>query len=188
MTEQTPVAGPGAISKVLADGLTSSAIEWPWFAVQVRSNFEKKSSEFLRLRGFEQFSPTYRCRSYWTDRTKWVDRPLFPGYIFCRFDPTSWLPVLQAPGVVRPVSFAGKPVPVEESEIVSLRVLVNSPLPLFPRAFLHVGQRIRIKFGPLTGLEGILEELGKNCRIVVSVTLLQRSVSAEIDAEWVTAL
>ena len=84
------------------------------------------------------------------------------------------------------MSFGGKPVPVDDREMESLRILVRSPLPLFPRVFLQVGQKIVIKRGPLTGLEGIIEKFEKNCRIVVSVTLLQRSVFAEVDAEWLT--
>lgn len=157
----------------------------PWFALCVRSNFEKRAGDLLKERGFQQFSATYRCKTRWSDRVKWVDRPLFPGYLFCRFDPQNWLPVLQTPGVARAVSFAGKPIPVEEQEIACLQRLLSSAVPLFPRPFLHTGQKVRIKYGPLAGLEGILEEFEKNYRIVVSVSLLQRSVSAEIDADWV---
>lgn len=162
--------------------------ETPWYALRVRSNFERKSADLLSESGFEQFSPTYRCRSYWSDRMKWVDRPLFPGYVFCRFELRNRLTVLQTPGVVQAVSFGGRLVPVDDREIESLRILLRSPLPLFPRAFLHTGQRVMIKRGPLTGVEGIIEEFGKNCRIVVSVALLQRSVSAEVDAEWLTGI
>jgi transcription antitermination factor NusG len=161
---------------------------WPWYALRVRSNFERKSAELLHQKGLEEFLPSYRRRSRWSDRTKWVERPLFPGYLFCRFDPQNWLPVLQTPGVVHAVGFGGKPVPVEEAEIESLRTLVRSSVPLFPQAFLRVGQKVRIKTGPLAGVEGILEQFEKNCRITVSISLLQRSVSAEIDAEWVAGI
>jgi transcription antitermination factor NusG len=182
------VTGPGSGVTPAQTVLSDAANGVSWYALRVRSNFEQKSSTLLQERGFEQFSPTYRCRSYWSDRVKWVERPLFPGYVFCRFNPHNWLPVLQTPGVVQTVSFAGKPVPVDDRELESLRILVRSPLPLFPRAFLRVGQKVVIKRGPLTGLEGIVEEFGKNCRIVVSITLLQRSVSAEVDAEWLTGI
>ena len=168
--------------------LVSPADSWPWYAIRVRSNFEKKSAELLRQKGLEEFLPTYRRRARWSDRTKWVDHPLFPGYLFCRFDPQNWLPVLQTPGVVHAVGFGGKPVPVEPAEMESLRTLVRSSLPLFPQAFLRVGQKVLIRSGPLAGVEGILQNFEKNCRIVVSITLLQRSVSAEIDAEWVSGI
>jgi len=186
--EELPVANPIGEVDLIEAGVPLTPKEFPWYALRVRSNFEQKSGELLRQRGFEEFSPTYRRRSYWSARVKWVDRPLFPGYVFCRFDAQNWLPVLQTPGVVQAISFGGKPVPVDDGEIASLRILVCSSVPLFPRAFLHVGQKVRIKRGPLAGLEGIVEEFGKNCRIVVSVTLLQRSVSAEVDAEWLTGI
>lgn len=158
-----------------------------WYALRVRSNFERKAAQSLEHRGLEPFLPSYKLRSYWSDRVRWVERPLFPGYVFCRFSMSNWLPVMQSPGVVDAVSFGGVPVPVENSEIEALLALVRSPVPLFPRAFLTVGQRVVIKRGPLAGLEGILERFEKECRIVVSVSLLQRSVSAVVDAEWVSS-
>ena len=161
---------------------------WPWYALRVRSNFEKKSADLLRQKGLEEFLPTYRRRSQWSDRTKRIERPLFPGYLFCRFDSQNWLPVLQTPGVVHVVGIAGRPIPVEESEIESLRTLVRCSVPLFPQAFLRLGQKVLIRNGPLTGVEGVLEQFEKNCRITVSISLLQRSVSAEIDAEWVAGI
>jgi transcription antitermination factor NusG len=161
---------------------------WPWFAIRVRSNFERKSADLLSQKGLEEFLPTYRRRTRWSDRTKFVERPLFPGYLFCRFDPQSWLPVLQTPGVVHVVGVGGKPEPINEVEIESLRKLVRSSLPLFPQAFLRVGQKVLIRDGPLAGVEGIMLQFEKNCRIVVSITLLQRSVAAEIDAEWVSGI
>src|SRR5262245_31184873 len=133
----------------------------PWFALKVRSNFEKKSAGILRDKGYEEFAPSYPSRRYWSDRVKLIDQPLFPGYIFCRFSPQNWLPVLQTPGVVHVISFGGKPAPVDELEMAALRTLVNSSVPLFPRAFLQVGRRVLIKRGPLTGVEGILEEIRK---------------------------
>lgn len=181
--DDVPIVEADTAPNPVPDGVT-----WPWYALRVRSNFERKSAELLRQKGLEEFLPSYRKRSRWSDRTKWVERPLFPGYLFCRFDPQNWLPVLQTPGVVHAVGFGGKPVPVEEAEIESLRTLVRSAVPLFPQAFLRVGQKVRIKAGPLTGVEGILEQFEKNCRITVSITLLQRSVSAEIDAEWVAGI
>src|SRR5258708_7214635 len=146
------------MSSAVAESIRSEqpATIWPWFALKVRSNFEAKSANSLRQRGYLEFSPSYQAPSYWSDRVKMVQRPLFPGYVFCRCDPQHWLPVLQTPGVVQVVSFGGKPAPVDPAEIESLRTLVNSPEPLFPRAFLSVGRRVRIERGSLAGVEGIV--------------------------------
>ena len=159
-----------------------------WFALKVRSNFEKKSADILREKGYEEFAPSYRSRRYWSDRVKVIDQPLFPGYVFCRFDPKHFLPVLQTAGVVQVVGFGGKLTPVDDLELASLRTLINSSVPLFQRAFLQLGRKVLIKRGTLAGVEGILEEVRKGFRIVVSISLLQRSVTAEIDASWVTAV
>jgi transcription antitermination factor NusG len=160
----------------------------PWFALKVRSNFEKKSAEILREKGYQEFAPSYPSRRYWSDRVKVIDQPLFPGYVFCKFHPSHFLPVLQTAGVVQIVGFGGKLAPVDEVELASLRTLLNSSLPIAQREFLRVGRKVLIKRGPLAGVEGILEEIRKGFRIVVSISLLQRSVTAEIDANWVTTV
>ncbi len=159
-----------------------------WYALRVKSNFERKSANLLSSKGLEEFFPSYRQRSYWSDRTKWVERALFPGYVFCRFHIDSLLHVVQTPGVVEAVNFGGNPIAVDDEEMTALRALTSASVPLFPRAFLHLGKRVIVNRGPLAGLEGILERFEKECRIVVSISLLQRSVSAEIDAEWVSEI
>src|SRR5208282_196620 len=159
----------------------------PWFALQVRSRFEKNVASFLDGKGYEWFLPTYRSRRRWSDRMKDVELPLFPGYLFCRFNPQERLPILKTPGLISIVSTAKIPTAVDEAEIVALRTLVSSGLPRQPWPYLQVGQRVRIEYGALSGLEGILLQHKGHDRIVLSVTLLQRSVSAEIESSWVTA-
>ena len=169
-----------------ASGCTGKLSETlPWFALRVRSKFEATAKQLLQGKEFEAFFPTYQSRSYRSDRVKLVDRALFPGYVFCRFDPNNWLPVMKTPGVLEVVSFGGKAAEVDHEEVEGLRMLMRSSVPLFPHDFLHVGQRVSIERGPLAGLEGVLERFDNNCRIVVSISLLQRSVAAQIDAEWV---
>lgn len=158
---------------------------FPWFALQVRSRFEKNVASFLGGQGYEWFLPTYRSRRRWSDRVKEVELPLFPGYLFCRFNPQERLPILKTPGMISIVGTAKVPRAVDETEIVALRTLVASGLPRQPWPFLQIGQRVRIEHGALAGLEGILLQQ-KGCdRLVLSVTLLQRSVAAEIDSSWV---
>lgn len=151
----------------------------------MRSNFEKTTAQFLEACGHEVFAPTYTARRRWSDRLKQIHLPLFPGYIFCRFDPANRLPVLKAPGVVHIVGSVREPVPVPQIEIDSVRTLVNSDLAVRPCPFLREGQFVRIERGPLTGAEGILIEFKKGCRLVVSISILGRSVWCELEVEWV---
>ena len=160
----------------------------PWLAVRVRSNRERIVAVHLRDRGYEEFSPTYLAARQWSDRKKTIDRFLFPWYVFCRLNPQDRLPVLTVPGVVGLVGFGKVPTPIPDDEIERVRRMVDSGLLVTPWPFLEVGSTVLIERGPLAGLEGILQEVKGKFRIVVSIRLLQRSVSAEIDRIWVRPL
>jgi transcriptional antiterminator NusG len=168
--------------------LTETCEPQHWFAVRVRSNQERTAIAHLRERGFEQFAPSYKSERRWSDRKKEIDQYLFPGYIFCRFDPGDRLSVLTAPGVVDLVGFGRTPEPIPDQEIERVRRMVESGLLVTPYPFLNVGQAVLIERGPLTGLEGILVEMKGKLRLVVSINLLQRSVSAEVDRHSVRPL
>jgi transcription antitermination factor NusG len=156
-----------------------------WFALRVRSNFEKVASQILEQKGYESFLPVYHSRNRWSDRTKTVERPLFPGYLFCRFDQQQRLPILVTPGVVGVVGLGKTPAPIPEAEIEAVGGVIRSGLPVTPWPFLRVGQRLVMERGPLRGIEGILQEIKSRYRFVVSVNLLQRSVAAEVESDWV---
>jgi transcription antitermination factor NusG len=158
-----------------------TAAAHPWYAVRVRSRHERLVATALEGKGYEQFLPLYRSRRRWADRVKEVDLPLFAGYVFARFDHQQRLPVLKTPGVVHIVGMGAVPAPVAEAEIAAVQAVLASGLPAVPWPFLAAGKRVLVEKGPLEGLEGILLEIKNRHRIVVSVSLLQRSVSVEID-------
>lgn len=167
--------------------MTTRTEQFSWFALQVRTRHEAGVASFLEGKGYEFFLPTYTCRRRWSDRIKEVETPLFPGYLFCRFDPRERLPILKTPGVIQVVGYNRLPVPIEESEVQAIQALVASGLPRHPWPFLAVGDRVRIESGPLRGHEGLLLDFKGNHRLVLSVSLLQRSVAVEIDATSVHA-
>jgi transcription antitermination factor NusG len=168
------------------EGLTPEL--FPWFALQVRTRHEASVADQLSGQGYDRFLPLYKVRKRWSDRIKEVDAPLFPGYLFCRFSPHDRLPILKTPGVIQIVGFQSGPAAVDESEIRSIQSLVAAGVPHQPWPFLAAGDRVRIESGPLLGLEGILTEVRSSFRLVLSVTLLQRSVAVEIDSASVTAV
>jgi transcription antitermination factor NusG len=153
----------------------------PWFALRLRSNYERIAGIHLLERGYEQFAPSYKVERRWSDRTKQIDQFLFPGYIFCRFDANDRLPILTVPGVVDVVGFGKSPQHIPDAEIERVRRMVDSGLLVTPYPYLQVGQTVLIERGPLSGIEGILVEVKGKARLVVSVNLLRRSVSAEVD-------
>lgn len=180
--QENPILDSGA-----RDLQCGGAVE-PWFALQVRTRHETGVANFLTGKGYEPFLPTYQARKRWSDRIKIVDAPLFAGYLFCRFDVNNRLPILTTPGVIQIVGFNRIPAPVDEAEIDAVQRLVASGLSSQPWPFLHAGDRVQIDAGPLRGLEGVLMELRGTRRLVVSVTLLQRSVAVEIDSALIKVL
>jgi transcription antitermination factor NusG len=158
----------------------------PWYAVRVKSNFERTTADILREKGLEEFLPTYKSRRRWSDRVKELHLPIFPGYVFCRVDMNNRLPVLITPGVVDIVSLGKVPIAVPDEEIEAVRRTVQTSLAYQPWPFLKAGQRVLLKEGPLAGVEGDLIEVKENYRLVISISLLQRSMAVEIDRAWVT--
>jgi transcription antitermination factor NusG len=159
-----------------------------WFAVRVRSRAEKTVATMAQQRGIQEFLPVYESRRRWSDRIKSVEVPLFPGYVFCRLDPDRRLPLLTIPGVLQIVGQGRTPIPVDDSEIAALQAASFSGLQVEPCPFLKIGERFRLEAGPLAGVEGLLVEIRNHCRLVLSVSLLNRSVAVEIDRDWVTPL
>ena len=151
----------------------------------VRTRFEGQVSTTLRAKGYEEFLPLYRCKRRRSDRVKELELPLFPGYLFCRFNVNDRLmPILTTPGVISIVGAGRTPVPVSDKEIEAVSVITRSGLPVQPWPSLAVGSRVLIEQGPLAGLVGTAINVDKKYRLVVSVELLQRSLSVEIARDW----
>ena len=156
-----------------------------WYALNVRERLEVGISRNLEAKGYESFLPSYMSRRMWSDRTKLLEVSLFPGYVFCRFDFSDRLPVLSVPGVKSVVGIGKLATPVEERELEAVRAVVKSGLACGPWPFLSAGQLVRLERGPLRDVEGIILEVKGTYRLVVSISLLMRSVSVEVDRDWV---
>ena len=154
-----------------------------WYALYVRSRFEKVVARNLRSKGYDEFLPLYRRSRRWSDRIKEIDFPLFPGYVFCRFNPLNRLPILTIPGVSAIVGFGNNFVSVEERDLNVIRAVLKSGNYCEPWPFLQIGQRVRVESGPLAGTEGIVLMFNKTYRLVISINMLQRSVAVEIDRD-----
>jgi transcription termination/antitermination protein NusG len=150
-----------------------------WFAVRVKSNRENVVISSLSGKGYETFLPTYSWPSLSSPLS---GRPLFPGYVFCRFNVSRRLPILLLPAVVHIVGLGKTPVAIDDEEIASLRLAVESRLPMTHVDY-HTGEKVRIQMGPLAGATGTIS--GRTAdRFVVSITLLQRSVAVALPREW----
>ena len=151
-----------------------------WFVACTMPRHEKQVAAQLGLRGIEHFLPTYEEVHHWKDRRTTVVLPLFPGYIFVRIPLRERVRVQAVPSVVRMVGFGGPPVPLQDLEMERLRSGLRQ-LRALPHPFVRIGERVRIRRGPLAGAEGRLQRLGSDVRVVLSMDIIQRAVSVEID-------
>lgn len=157
-----------------------------WYAIHTRSRFEQKVYDGLCGKSVETFLPRMQVMSRRKDRRKKILVPLLPGYVFVHFDmnPMIYHEILKTVGVVRMISFKGKPVPANEEEVNSLMILDGTDRTVQNRRYMQKGDRVMIMEGPLKGLVGFyLRHKGQSEKVVVSVELLQRSLAVEID-DW----
>lgn len=159
--------------------------QWPWFALMVRTGREKTATLQLENAGYECFLPVSKFTRRWSDRIKEIEVPLFSGYLFCRMDPYNRLPVLMTPGVIQIVGAGKTLIPVEEDEITAIQRVVKNGLSTMPWPYMQVGNVVRIEEGPLRGMTGIIVRIKSGMKLVLSVSLLQRSVAVELDRSWV---
>jgi transcription antitermination factor NusG len=158
-----------------------------WYALVVKPRHDKVVSKTLEHKGYQTLVPLYKKRHRCATRFKESELPLFPGYVFCRFNAMTRLPILTTPGVIQVLGAGRVPIPVDEGEITALQTALSLQVQVSPYPFLQAGQRVRIRDGSLAGVEGIVMNFKPYLRIVLSVTLLRRSVMLEIDGNCVSA-
>jgi transcription antitermination factor NusG len=156
------------------------SLEPHWYATYTAPRHEKIVIRHLQERGVESFLPLYSSTRYWNGRRAIVEMPLFPGYLFVLICACDRLNVLEAPGVIRIVGFNGQLTPLPESEVEALKATLRVPNSR-PHPFLVAGKRVRIKRGPLYGLEGVVLRTARELRVVISIETIMRSFSVEID-------
>ncbi len=157
----------------------------PWYAINVRTRWEHGVSEALARKGYEIFSPMYTIRHQLSEGHKQTHFPLFPGYLFCRLDVQNRLPILVTPGVRNIVGYGKTPASISEEDIASIKTVLKSALPFRPCTSLVPGDRVVIVRGPLMGAHGVLVQSPRAApRLVVSIDILNRAVSVEIDSAW----
>src|SRR6266702_553996 len=152
-----------------------------WYAVYTNENHEKQVTQQMELRSIEHLLPLYESVRRWKDRRVRLQMPLFPGYVFVRLALRDRLPLLQIPGIVRLVSFNGRPAALPEEDVRAIQNCLGGRHQFEPHPYLQTGRRVRVKNGPLQGLDGIILRRKNKTRFVLSFELIRRSVAVEID-------
>jgi transcription antitermination factor NusG len=154
-----------------------------WFAAYTNSHHEKRVASQLAEREMESFLPLYSASHRWKNRCeRQLELPLFPNYVFIHIDPRDRVRVLAVPGVLSLVGFGRILAPLPNFEIEALRAGVAQRT-IEPHPYLVIGERVRIKAGPMTGLEGVLIRKKSNFRVVLTLDAIMRSVAVEIDGD-----
>ena len=152
-----------------------------WYALYTRHQHEKTVAEILRAKGFEVFLPLYPATHQWKDRVKQLSLPLFPCYVFIRASLDRRVPILMTPGVHAFVGVEGRSARIPDAEIDAVHRTIDNLLHVEPHPYLRTGDWVRVKSGPLEGIEGILVRKTNRFRLVLSVEMLQKSVAVEVD-------
>lgn len=163
-----------------------------WYVCRTRARAEKRVDRLLSSRGIESYVPVVEQVRQWSDRTKRIGFPLFPGYVFARFRLALIHELLGTPGIVTVVQVNGHPTPLRDEELESVRVLVcglnrTGELPK-PVQYVEVGEEVIVTRGPFVGVRGVLAEVRGRTRVVVRLSVLRQAVSIELPRGCVQAV
>lgn len=182
-TMSVPIEAP-----IPQPGWSAQNMQPCWYAAYTSANHEKKAASEISRRGVECFLPVYRTVRRWSDRRVELELPLFPSYVFVRMELRDRLKVQQVPGVAWLVGFGGVPAALPGEDIEALRSRLQGQVDARPHPLLTTGRRVRLKHGPLAGLQGILVRRKGKFRLVVSIELIQRAMAVDVDAADVEPL
>jgi transcription antitermination factor NusG len=172
---QEPAIFPDETNATLPDVVGQA----PWQVLHVRSNYEKRVAQHLKVRSVEHYLPLYRERVKWTDRIALTERPLFTGYVFVRFSPESRIKVISISGVVRSLGDDQRSL-VSCGEMERIRQGLSSGLLLRPHPYVTVGQNVRVRSGVFEGVEGVVTELRQQCKVIIALAAARQCFSLEL--------
>lgn len=159
-----------------------------WYALYLRSRFEKRVDRDLREKNVKIFLPLIQEVHVWSDRRKKVEEPLFRGYIFVHTNMRDRETILQADGVVKFVGIRGQASPIPDNQIDWLRRIIGAPVKIHREKYFDVGDRVRVTAGPLIGVEGIIMRHHSESRVVISLSAIAQSVSVQVESEFLEAI
>jgi len=157
-------------------------VERNWYAIWTKSRHEFVVDKYLRSLGFETFLPSIRRLSLRTDRKKYINIPLFPGYLFIYklLDANAYKNIVRTPGVVEILGWSyGEAIPIPEEQVESIRKIVSLDVPMDVQSVYAVGKKVKVVSGPFKGIIGEISEIRGKRRLIVSIELLNRAVFAE---------
>ena len=172
--------GETGISETVSNTLNRQSDE-KWFAIYTTPRSEKQVCQRLTDEGLETFLPLQKTYRIWSDRKKLIYKPLLPSYLFVRTVQRNFHQIWQVTGVVRLVSFEGKPVPIPQKQIDNLRLLVDSDARIeVTSENFEKGDNVEVVSGSLAGLTGELIRIGRQNRVVIRIDRLDQNLIVKI--------
>jgi len=181
---ESSIAHEGSLFSAAADhDVASAGKQEQWLALYTRSRHEKIVTRELTKQGIETFLPLRKIKKHWSDRVKLVEEPLFHSYVFTKIPTDKKIKVLNTYGAVSFVHFGPNlPAIIPEKDIFALKRFTEQDLSMDPFPYLAEGQRVYIRSGAFKGVEGFIVRKNHQCRLVISVDVLQQSIGVEVDA------
>ena len=180
------------VTTALPSSQSSVGVDHPinacWYALYLRSRYEKHAHQLLLGDGVESFLPLIEEVHTWSDRKKKVEEPLFRGYLFVKTDLKNRVSILQTDGVVQFVRIGAKPSPIPDEQINWVKILVGHPDRVVRESYMSESQRVRVSAGPFIGLQGYVLKVKSSTRVVVSLDAIAQSVSVDIEPELLERL
>ena len=155
-----------------------------WIAVYTKSRHEKSVNELLHKKNIQSFLPLIKVKRKWSDRYKWIEKPLFKGYLFVKSDKKNYLKIVQTHGVHHIVKIGGRIIPIAESEIQGIQNLIEGGCKLEPADYFIVGDEVEISGGPLKGLRGCIAHSKGEDTFVLKIDTIQQAIQCQIERRW----
>ena len=163
----------------------SSACVPNWYAVYTYPRAEKKVAKAILFTGMEVFLPLHKVVRQWSDRKKKVEAPLFPSYVFVKATQNTLYEILHIRELVRIVSFEGKYCRIPEQQIESIRKVLNGEIPVQTEDFVpKIGSPIKVEYGPLAGVEGVIKEIKGKSRLIIQIQALGQAISLDVSKRF----
>lgn len=156
-----------------------------WYALYTKPRHEKKVYDQLDEKGITSFLPMAKSLRQWKDRRKWVEMPLFNGYVFIKIELKNKIEALQTHGVVKMVGFGGVPASIPDWQIEQLKQVISQPETLKLEQYLREGDAVEVIEGPLKGVKGYLREIRGQTRVAILIDGIYQSASFEVQKHFV---
>ena len=152
-----------------------------WYALYTRSRFEKVVAGELALKNITAYLPLVKLLRQWSDRKKWTADPLIRGYVFALLGNQEMSAAMYTPGVVDFVKFNGVPAAIPDSQIQSLRLLLESGESYETAGrFFALGERVIVTMGKLRGLTGELVQYRGRRKVLLRIEAINQVFLADV--------